>query len=1074
MRPARDLPCSANLSARRARRIALAAALVAIVAGLPCASFARAGSAPIDSVRVLLDRDDERGAEAFARATYDTALARPGPDSLGLAEAGDALVEALSYGNESTDAGWIRIARQGLRIKQRTLGRDAPGTATSMLVLARLLRNSQEYAEALPLIRAALQIRVRHQGQWAMETGHARNALADLLGDMGLLAESHAQSDSALAVYRHNQGGKSPDIAQALNNLGVTERHEGDFAGARQCLEEALAMRLELLPPDHTDITESVNNLANILEELAEYAQARRLYEEALARWRKVLNPNHPNLAAGFNNLGTLMRDMGDYADARPMFEQAVRIWEQKKPGSSDHIEAVCNLGTVLAAQGDLVAARRTFEHAAALAESAQGASPADLAGARCGLAGVLDEAGDHEGAARANEQAASLYSEMFGPDHPVVAAVLMDIAATQRLLGRTDSAFAYYHRVLEIERATVGDEHPKVTEALVGIAATQLQAGQWVAAFDTSLIAERASREHLRLTIGTLPEREALRYRAVNVSGLDAALSALVAAPRIPDGVARAWDALVRSRTLVLDEMARRHRDVETSRDPRVVRLRRELARARERLAQMVVRDPTQDKFPRVTRIREMRREAEALERRLARIGVDASAGRARESFGLATVAAAMPAGSALVAFARYKHANEHDGGATGARYLAFVLGPGARRPSVIGLGNAGPMDSLIQAWRAEVGRAPVPGAEQAYRRVGEALRLRAWDPIARHLAGANQVFIVPDGALNLVSFATLPVAGSQYLVETGPLLHYLSSERDLARPPAGSPPGPTLLAVGEADFDHAGPEDRTATVAGSTAAAAVRSGEYRGATSTCQDFASMRFDSLPSTGGEVRDIVDAWRSGVGSVPGRSARAVQLLGVDATERAFKRSAAGQAVIHLATHGFFVGDACVRARRAGDAARATSADAGENPLLLSGLALAGANQRGHARLGEDDGIVTAEEIASLDLSRTQWAVLSACETGLGSVTSGEGVLGLRRAFQVAGARTVIMSLWKVGDLPTRRWMRALYAAHFDARRLSTAEAIREASRKLLKDARENGESTHPAPWGAFIASGDWR
>ena len=129
----------------------------------------------------------------------------------------------------------------------------------------------------------------------------------------------------------------------------------------------------------------------------------------------------------------------------------------------------------------------------------------------------------------------------------------------------------------------------------------------------------------------------------------------------------------------------------------------------------------------------------------------------------------------------------------------------------------------------------------------------------------------------------------------------------------------------------------------------------------------------------------------------------------------------------------------------------------ENPLLLSGLAFAGANRRGAARLDEDDGILTAEEVAALNLNGVEWAVLSACDTGLGEIRAGEGVFGLRRAFQVAGARTVIMSLWSVDDQATRAWMRALYEARF-RRGLSTADAVHSASvSRAERAAREEAE-----------------
>ena len=100
-------------------------------------------------------------------------------------------------------------------------------------------------------------------------------------------------------------------------------------------------------------------------------------------------------------------------------------------------------------------------------------------------------------------------------------------------------------------------------------------------------------------------------------------------------------------------------------------------------------------------------------------------------------------------------------------------------------------------------------------------------------------------------------------------------------------------------------------------------------------------------------------------------------------------------------------------------------------------------------------------------------MLSACDTGLGEVKAGEGVFGLRRAFQVAGARTVIMSLWSVEDQAARAWMRALYEGRLQ-KGLDTADAVHEASLTVLRDRRARGQSTHPFYWAGFVASGDWR
>jgi CHAT domain-containing protein len=251
------------------------------------------------------------------------------------------------------------------------------------------------------------------------------------------------------------------------------------------------------------------------------------------------------------------------------------------------------------------------------------------------------------------------------------------------------------------------------------------------------------------------------------------------------------------------------------------------------------------------------------------------------------------------------------------------------------------------------------------------------------------------------------------------------------------------------------------------------------------------MRFAPIPESRNEAQAVAGLWRqfgAGEGAEP---ATLQTLIGAAATERAFKQAAPGRRILHLATHGFFLGDECgptvegVRAvggltgpagpgPKSGAPGRAAGARAiPENPLLLSGLALAGANRRSAAGADEEDGILSAEEVAALNLEGVEWAVLSACDTGLGTVISREGVLGLRRAFQVAGVRTVIMSLWSVDDRATLEWMQRLYESRF-RRNLSTADAMRDASVQIIRARRSKGLSTNPFFWAAFVASGDWR
>ncbi|HVR73747.1 MAG TPA: CHAT domain-containing protein, partial [Planctomycetota bacterium] len=234
---------------------------------------------------------------------------------------------------------------------------------------------------------------------------------------------------------------------------------------------------------------------------------------------------------------------------------------------------------------------------------------------------------------------------------------------------------------------------------------------------------------------------------------------------------------------------------------------------------------------------------------------------------------------------------------------------------------------------------------------------------------------------------------------------------------------------------------------------------------------FASVRFSPLPASTREVEEVAALWR-------GKGHDALVLTGALATEAAFKAAAPARRILHVATHGFFLGGdarpgapggrgigSLTPAGRKGGASRSDA-----RPLRLSGLTFAGANRRAGAAPGAEDGILTAEEIAALDLSRVEWAVLSACDTGAGEVRAGEGILGLRRAFQVAGAGTLVLTLWPVFDADARDFMTALHASRL-SKGSDAAEAARDACLEVLRSRRERGLDTHPFHWAAFVAAG---
>jgi CHAT domain-containing protein len=227
------------------------------------------------------------------------------------------------------------------------------------------------------------------------------------------------------------------------------------------------------------------------------------------------------------------------------------------------------------------------------------------------------------------------------------------------------------------------------------------------------------------------------------------------------------------------------------------------------------------------------------------------------------------------------------------------------------------------------------------------------------------------------------------------------------------------------------------------------------------CMSLSELEVDRLPGTRREVETAAQTWEAATGEA------AELLLDAQASEYAFKEKAPGKRIIHLATHGYFLGDGC----DPDSAASGREGTSASNPLLMSGLLLAGANSccSTNLDLGGEDGVLTAYEVSAMNLKGLEAVVLSACETGLGRVREGEGVYGLRRAFQMAGARTVVSALWPVSDEATARLMQHLYGETETPK----ADLFREIQLGNIESLREQGLSDHPFTWAPFIALGDW-
>jgi CHAT domain-containing protein len=708
---------------------------------------------------------------------------------------------------------------------------------------------------------------------------------------------------------------------------------------------------------------------------------------------------------------------------------------------------------------------------------------------------------GDYARAEALHRQALEIQKQALGERHPLYATSLHNLAALYQAMGDYARAEPLYRQALEIQKQALGERHPSYATSLNNLALLYYVTGDRVRARQMQSESLVQSEAFIRDTAAVVGERQRLRFLASTRWALDGFVSVSLADTSSAADTYRgvlAWKGAVEAgqaeQRLAWDQ-------------PEVRPIVAQLAQVRARLAHLAFTTPDAARLVAWRRqLDALREQKENVEADLARRSAAFRQQQQAQRLVPAEVAAALPDGIVLVDLYAYKDFSPPEGGKgelrRELRLVAFI----SRRDrplALVPLGALQPINAAVNGWRqaldARRGSALAAAAAELGRRV--------WEPLRPHLAGARTVLIAPDGALVRFPFAALP--GSRpgsYLVEDLAIGYVASGRQAVAAlaAPAG-PAGRGLLTAGAIDFQAdpgrttPAPADRPRIVPAALPAVAQRAG----------------FRALPATGPEAQSARDLYHAAFADEPAEA-----LLEAAPTEAELKRRLDGGRwrVLHLATHGFFESPARIAALRAEvrrehppafttKGAQANEADLAFalTPLLQSGIVLAGGGRDPGADRAaasadappRDDGILTAEEVEALDLRGCELVVLSACATGLGEAEVGQGVLGLQRAFQAAGARAVVASLWKVNDAATGALMERFYT-NLWVEKLPRLEALRQAQLAVLNDpglvtrhrakmvnreieetpvklppVRSDGRSD-PSLWAAFVLSGDGR
>jgi len=902
---------------------------------------------------------------------------------------------------------------------------------------SRKLYLAGKYDEARPLAERTLEIREKWLGPEHSDVAYPLWILASLYFAKNDHSKAEPLYQRALNIWEKALGTGHPNVAYPLNSLAGLYRDKGDYAKAEPLYQRALTIWEKALGTGHPNVAYPLNSLAELYRDKDDYAKAEPLYQRALAIWEKALGPDHPEVAYPLNNLAILYRQKGDYAKAESLYQRALTIWENALGSEHPNVAAsLNNLANLYRIKGDYAKAEPLCQRALAIWTKALGPEHRNVAASLAHLANLYRDKGDYTQAEPLYQRAQAIEEKALGPEHPVLATSLNDLATLYRQKGDYAKAESLYQRALTIWEKTLGPEHSLVAATLNNFAMLYAARGEITQAVTFQTRASAVSERNIAPNFASSSERQKLAYLATLSAQANQIISLHVyTAPNDPTARSLAVTTILQRKGRVLDAMSdslgalRRHLNAQDH------SLLDDLSGARSQLATLTLRGPgTTNPAQYQAEIKRLREQVEKIE---AEISTHSSEFRTQsQPITLEAVQAAIPPDAVLVEFFSYLPYDAKCGKWGAPRYVAYTLGPRGV-PAWVDLGESQEIERAVIALRQALSCPNRADTKQLARALDE----KVMRPVRKLLGGTRNVLLSPDGALNLIPFGALVDEQNHYLIESYSFA-YLTSGRDLLRLQVHTPSRQGPIVVANPQFDL-----------GENTIASNQTANQNTEARRSIDFTRTNFDPLPSTAVEARAIGAL-------LPG----AKVLTGDQATEAAIKQ-VSGPSVLHIATHGFFLADQKPEVANRGPGLEVGQGVFSEDPLLRSGLILAGANQR-RSGTGED-GILTASEFAGLDLWGTKLVVLSACDTGLGEVKNGDGVYGLRRALVLAGAESQVMSLWEVADKATRELMVGYYTG------LQRGEGLSEALRNVQLKMLRSRERHHPYYWAGFIQSGEW-
>jgi len=964
------------------------------------------------------------------------------------------------------------------------------------------LMQKRDFKNSIPLYEQALPLAEKEFGKESENYLKTRNGLGRSMDYVGMPSEKTEYFLLETIELAKKFGERTTVYAQALHNIGdfyLPSASGNKPQKSEQYLNKALSLRKEILGENHKDYSLTLAVLANLYDNMGNYSVAETLYKKTLQIQKNVFGENHIEYASSLNSLANLYYNITNYSAAKPLYIESLKIRKEilgeKSPA---YANTLYNLAILYKTMGNYSIAEPLYQQALKIRKEVLGEKHPDYALSLNSLAILHWDMKNYSKSETYYKQALQIQKESLGEKHPDYITYLANLATLYMKMGNYANAKIILNKVLQVRKETVGEKHLEYAANLDYLGLLYEKIGNYATAevlFKAALVIYK---EELGLGVRQYPDYfNSLNNMAINYQIQEQNDLSLLYRVELQNNIksivndnfsslsekektdflnnninpynkyfnsfaitqtnlnAQLYDLQLFSKGILLNSVQKIKNRILNSKDSALIQeyeswnslkisiakyqqmskedfkktglnldslenltndMEKALSRKSESFAKI-----SDKKTPTWKDIQKKLKKNEAAIEivRVNKFGVQK----------IVTDTTDFQYKDSLKEFPKYPLYGLTDT----VYYAALIIKKKSKQPELVLLTNGNELEN--QAFRKYRNKA-------LYKLDDKESYQKYWLPIQEKLQKIKKVYFSPDGIYNQINLNILQNPKSQKYILDELEIQQITNTKEILAFQKALPVGEGL---GGANFKAslfgrpAYDMDSVSYLANVEIGKETANNAY-----VLRDIRDLRkgsFSDLLGTEKEIQIIDSLLKT-------KNIKTEKHLLAQATEQKIK-DLENPTILHIATHGFFIADSTTK-----------------NPMLNSGILLAGVSNyyRSENKPDTDDGILTASEAQNLHLDNTDLVVLSACETGLGEIRNGEGVYGLQRAFKAAGAKSILMSHWKVDDQVTQELMTKFYQNWLEIGDKRKAFKVTQAQ---IREKYKN-----PYFWGAFVLVGE--